>query len=209
MKQAAPVDATGRSLRTCTAGTNSITPGHIDGANLFSGGVNDHITCTQTATTMTDKITVSAWIRWSGLGATTQEITGNAYYGASFKAFRNFGNRVSFNIKYSFVYSDGPLADGLWHHVVGTYDQNLASDNIKLYIDGVLQADTANEITAIPQNFGLWYMSYTSFSSSAYSGSLDEIQVSSVPRSVDWIRAQYDNQKASSSFISFGAEESP
>ena len=42
-----------------------------------------------------------------------------------------------------------------------------------------------------------------------WNGSLDEMRYSSVNRSADWIKAEYDNQKSSQSLVSYGAITGP
>ena len=41
------------------------------------------------------------------------------------------------------------------------------------------------------------------------SGLVDEARLSSVERSADWVKAEYDNQKSSQSLVSYGAVSGP
>lgn len=89
------------------------------------------------------------------------------------------------------VSSDSPLPRGEWTHVVHTYRQGEA----KLYINGVL--DGSSRKSGSPLNIktparlylGGWYNNYD------FNGDLDEVRISSVARSPEWIRLQYENQK--------------
>ncbi|MFO0798267.1 MAG: DUF2341 domain-containing protein [Gemmataceae bacterium] len=80
---------------------------------------------------------------------------------------------------------------GEWVHVVHTYENG----NARLYVNGVL--DTAATSKAAPLALktparlwlGGWYDNYT------FVGDLDEVRVSKVARSADWVRLQYENQK--------------
>lgn len=84
------------------------------------------------------------------------------------------------------------LATGEWTQVVHTYRRGEA----KLYINGVL--DSENRDQGSPLNIktparlymGGWYNNYD------FQGDLDEVRVSSVVRSAEWVRLQYENQKS-------------
>ena len=84
------------------------------------------------------------------------------------------------------------LATGEWTQVVHTYRRGEA----KLYINGEL--DTENTDRGSPLNIkmparlymGGWYNNYD------FQGDLDEVRVSSVVRSAEWVRLQYENQKS-------------
>jgi hypothetical protein len=78
-----------------------------------------------------------------------------------------------------------------WVHVVHTYEKG----NSRLYVNGAL--DGASTTASGPLNIksparlwiGGWYNNYD------FVGDLDEVRVSKVARSADWVRLQYENQK--------------
>jgi hypothetical protein len=82
-----------------------------------------------------------------------------------------------------------PLAD--WVHVVHTYRKGESL----LYINGVL--DAAHRSDSAPLNLkrpsrmwiGGWYNDYR------FVGDIDEVRISNVVRSQDWVRLEYENQK--------------
>ncbi|MFM8470281.1 MAG: DUF2341 domain-containing protein, partial [Limisphaerales bacterium] len=82
-----------------------------------------------------------------------------------------------------------PLGD--WTHVVHTYRQGESV----IYVNG--QPEGTNATKGSPLNIrtparlwlGGWYNNYN------FVGELDEVRVSSVTRSADWVRLQYENQK--------------
>ena len=45
--------------------------------------------------------------------------------------------------------------------------------------------------------------------SEKWNGAFDEVRISNVVRSADWIKAEYDNQKSSQSLVSYGAITGP
>ncbi|MGV2339566.1 MAG UNVERIFIED_CONTAM: zinc-dependent peptidase [Planctomycetaceae bacterium] len=89
------------------------------------------------------------------------------------------------------VSSDSRLPRGQWTHVVHTYRQGEAN----VYINGV--PDGTSKRSGSPLNIksparlylGGWYNNYD------FVGDIDEVRISSVARSPDWIQLQYENQK--------------
>ncbi|MFM9962719.1 MAG: DUF2341 domain-containing protein [Planctomycetaceae bacterium] len=88
-----------------------------------------------------------------------------------------------------------PLGD--WTHVVHTYREGES----KIYVNGVL--DGANLRKDGPLNIrtparlwlGGWYNNFD------FVGDLDEVRVSQVVRSADWIKLQYENQKPNQTLV--------
>lgn len=78
-----------------------------------------------------------------------------------------------------------------WVHVAHTYEKG----NSRVYVNGVLDgvSMTASAPLAIKSParlwIGGWYDSYN------FVGDIDEVRISKVARSADWIRLQYENQK--------------
>lgn len=95
------------------------------------------------------------------------------------------------------------LSAGTWYYIGFTYDSssgligyvNAASDHT-VAADG--NADTLAASTLIgnfPVTFGR-----------EWNGKIDEVHISSVARSADWITCEYNNQKTSSTFVALGSE---
>ncbi|MBB6048817.1 DUF2341 domain-containing protein [Armatimonas rosea] len=89
------------------------------------------------------------------------------------------------------VASKSKLALGEWVHVVHTYEKGNARVYINGVLDGTAQSQGAPLSIKSPARFwiGGWYNSYD------FVGELDEVRVSSVARSADWVRLEYENQK--------------
>lgn len=101
------------------------------------------------------------------------------------------------HIRMDCYFSDGnvggvsrvPLGD--WTHVVHTYQEGEA----KLYVNGVLdgtnikQGGPLNIRTPARLFLGGWYHNYD------FVGDLDEVRVSKVVRSAEWVKLQFENQK--------------
>lgn len=89
------------------------------------------------------------------------------------------------------VASAGTIPIGQWVHVVHTYEKG----NSRLYVNGVLDgvSMTADAPLAIKSPARMWIGGwYNNFS---FVGDMDEVRVSKVARSADWVRLEYENQK--------------
>jgi hypothetical protein len=96
---------------------------------------------------------------------------------------------------------------GAYHQVVGTHAAG-AVDSVTLYIDGAVPAGTSwynySGYPTDPVNSGASLRigrDGKASSPSYYSGNADEIRVSNVVRSADWIATEYTNQTSPTGFI--------
>ncbi len=86
---------------------------------------------------------------------------------------------------------------GEWTHIVHTYREGEA----KLYVNGVLdgsnikQGGPLNIRTPARLFLGGWYNNYD------FVGDLDEVRVSKVVRSTEWVKLQFENQKPNQSLV--------
>lgn len=98
-------------------------------------------------------------------------------------------------------------ADGQWHLVHATYD----GETLKIYADG---QEVAQRIIPGTVDFRFAYNATLGRHGNAktgfdYVGYLDEAQIHRKPRSLDWHRAAYENQKPGSLFPSIMPEQRP
>jgi len=86
-----------------------------------------------------------------------------------------------------------------WYHIVVTY--SVSQGVAKLFIDGS-QFDTDNTVSEIQSSpLGLF------IAEGDFNGSLDEIRISDIARSSDWISTEYNNQYDPSSFYTLGNKQ--
>lgn len=87
--------------------------------------------------------------------------------------------------------SSGTVPMGPWLHVVHTYRKGDA----RIYVNGKLEGVSDRQSTPLAlkaparMSVGGWYNDYH------FTGDIDEVRLSSVVRSPDWIRLEYENQK--------------
>lgn len=84
-----------------------------------------------------------------------------------------------------------------WFHVVHTYQKGES----RLYVNGVLDGSTQRDGNPLKLKstsrmwIGGWYHNYD------FVGDIDEVRISQVTRSADWIKLQYENQKPHQSLV--------
>ncbi len=83
-----------------------------------------------------------------------------------------------------------PLAE--WIHVMHTYEEG----DSRIYINGVLDgvSKSKEEPLNISKPAGLWIGGWED--DYDFLGEIDEVRISKVKRSADWVKLQYENQKA-------------
>jgi hypothetical protein len=90
---------------------------------------------------------------------------------------------------------EGPVALGQWYHVVHTYETNGTQ---KVYVNGRLSASGVKPLnfkTPARMYIGNWYRNWES------DCDVDEVRVSKVTRSADWVKMEYENQKPSQTMV--------
>ena len=95
---------------------------------------------------------------------------------------------------FSDVNGDGALKLGEWMHIVHTYDR----EDGRIYINGKLDGAAKpllNIKTPARLWLGGWYHNYD------FVGDMDEVRISKVARSPEWIKLQYENQKPNQTLV--------
>jgi hypothetical protein len=91
--------------------------------------------------------------------------------------------------------------DNNWHSIVGTYD----GTTMRLYIDGVLNITDTSYSGDLPL-VGILDIG-SDGNSRIMLGQVDEMRISSLARSADWVATEFANQNSPSSFVSAGVEQ--
>jgi prepilin-type N-terminal cleavage/methylation domain-containing protein len=124
----------------------------IEGTALQFDGVDDYVDVSTSASlNITVAITIEAWVKpVSGGSYPTIVGKGNP---VSWRVIFALGSsrEVYFYISgvYQWVYTSGTnFFDGNWHHIVGMYDKDGGANNMKIYIDGIIDGQSTQ--TGIP-----------------------------------------------------------
>jgi biopolymer transport protein ExbB len=96
------------------------------------------------------------------------------------------------------VTSPGDLSMSQWHHVALT----AASGKLTLYLDGVPVGSTPVTLAEVGGNFTVGAANGAKF----LTGDVDEVEVSKVARSPEWIKASAASQSMDSNLVLFGAD---
>jgi hypothetical protein len=68
-------------------------------------------------------------------------------------------------------------------------------------LNGQTGTASVDSISGTPNDFNIG----SDFASSYLNGALDEVRISNIARSADWIKTEYNNQKSPSTFYAYGA----
>jgi sugar lactone lactonase YvrE len=203
------LDATGNAAnatQTNTAlGTGEIhSAAGITGGGYVFNGASTKIISTATAN-ITGSFTLSAWVNVASYSTgTDQKVVTNEYsysnggyklslYGTSTTNVlaevetRNSTGGVSLNRSAS---GGTPLSTGTWYYVQGIFDSS--SSTFYTYRNGVLDRTYTGAVAAA--NGSVIYMGSDFSSGYWFNGTMDEVRISNVAKSADWIKAEYYNQ---------------
>lgn len=189
-------DETGR-LETKDQGT-TLTAGVVGKARAFSHGA--HLSCGNQITgypTANAPHTTEVWFRTPKANV---NLIGWGVQKQQGKVVMQFRGPPHVNLDCWFsdgnVKSKGLLTFNEWHHAVFAYE----SGNAKIYIDGELAGQAGrgtplNVAGPASLTIGGWA------GENNFIGEMDEVRISKVTRSADWIKLQYENQKPLQSVV--------
>ena len=208
------------------------TSGQVDGAGSFNGGSN-YISGTNASSLSferTNPFTISSWINTSNTADddfiyAKEQNSGN-YAGYYYLVTNNAGAGecggagagcgiisalLQNSSHYIQVQGSTKTNDGRWHNIIMTYSGSSSASGVQIYVDGKVET-----MTTISDNLGtnsiINSVPFTIGSRDSggvlFKGSIDETRVSSIARSADWIKTEYNNQNSPSTFYSSASEES-
>ncbi len=213
------LDSTGVAGNGTLSGATppSATSGKMDGAASFDGntsyvGVNYDLARSDSTASFWLKTTGSdrGILQWSADSYLYTNYTDRVFYVNSSGAIKLYvygGGSCSGSS--NFIDGTTTVNDNNWHYVVGTWN----GSGKNLYVDGQLQASNATGISAASampyMAIGYGYAGTCYNPSSGYfPGTLDEVRMSTIMRSADWIKTEYNNQNDPGSFVGMGAAQS-
>jgi len=111
--------------------------------------------------------------------------------------------------------SNTPSSNNAWHFVVGTFSAAsglaIASSEFNIYIDGSNTSTRTSGNTGT-DNSPLTGLASTTFGyhpawAAYYKGAIDEVRISNMLRSADWIKTEYNDEASPATFITIAAEQ--
>jgi len=148
-----------------------------DGVGLQFDGSSDYVDCgNDPSLNITNAITIEAWVK------TTQTTRGQIT--AKVSAWQ-FAKRESTHKISIYLYGITPLRweggdteinDGVWHHIVATYDANGGANNGNFYLDGVLdgQFTSTGNIDVNSNNLAIGNQIFCAHN---FNGAIDEVRI--------------------------------
>ena len=205
-------DATTNDCDGANQGSVNID-GFISKGQDFERGTTDYIDLPTTPSsqflpTPGSPITLSGWVKAESIAATDMD---NRLI--SIDNFPGAGSALSLalsrddNVE---LYHDGPTGDdnlvsvgtvavGQWHYTVATYD----GISFRLYIDGAFDSSEGSGLNNAGSAYTVKLGTYNG-TGDCFDGIIDELRVSAVARSADWIRACWLNQRSNTVFDVYG-----
>jgi len=195
-------------------GLNQDTTGPIDGADYFNGS-DAYITIPSSSSlNLGNSFTIECWAKRGSIN-TTHAMLSKLYnpqysWKLSFDTTNNWirldvyetGSGTYQNIQTT----DMTVTDTTnWHHVVARSD----SGSLTVHLDGTKSTSTGSFSGNVRHDSEPLYIGAAQWSgrTDEYDGALDEIRISKITRSEDWIVAEYNNQSNPAGFYTIGLEE--
>lgn len=188
--------------------------GKADGADEFNG-TSDQIHINDNSSfNFSNAVTVEAWVKPAGTidGTKDRQIAGKYQNAYSLSATRTISSTPIFEVYvnggFRNVKGTANLPTGSWTYTVGTYDSTDRA--IKLFVNGLVN-QTTNLTGFASYALGMANSTFRIgrfYSSGYFQGTIDEVRVSKIKRSADWIATQYNNQNAPSGFVHITAQAS-
>ncbi|MEM7392120.1 MAG: LamG-like jellyroll fold domain-containing protein, partial [Verrucomicrobiota bacterium] len=182
------------------ASDTTTTAGPIGDAQDFDGGVDELIVANESNFDFVNQMSVSAWFRVEAFDRRWQALVAKGE-GLNWRLHR-FQESDRLNMVANSGVSAGVgVDDGQWHHILATKSQ---TDGISIYIDGMLAGNNPMATNAmVPDDNPVIIGENPGAQSREWNGDIDEVRISSIPRSADWTWASWSNQVPGNAFNCF------
>ena len=204
MQDANPADSTTNANNGAGTAT-AVVSGKAGGAIGFNGIATQVNAGTGASLNLPTALTVEGWVKLDGATAHHAIASRTDTF-----TFKTVGSEFAFTTlvvsgSKDHKSSGAALAPGNWHHLAATFVPGTTA-GCKLYKNGVLLGTVnSSTIAATPDKaFLLGNNQY----SQRFFGAGDEIRVSSVVRSADWLRASFGTSGDNAAFQTYGAAAS-
>ncbi|QEF96413.1 hypothetical protein Mal15_04410 [Stieleria maiorica] len=224
-------DGTAGEINDSTANNNDgTTEGTMDAADLVTTKIgsgldfdevddliriNDSASLDSTASTAT----IEVWVNWDNVADGDHQIlmTSSNRFTTGAKDGYEWASNGSGNHFYypeggtdpNYVLGPSPYTNGVWHHVALT--QDFATKEVEIYVDGVAMSFSSDTLattwTTLADPADWLWGGNPDRATRYFDGMMDEIRVSNLVRSQDWIQASFASQDNPSAFFSLGSAE--
>jgi hypothetical protein len=208
-------DSTSFGNNGLAVGTVTAVTGKIDGAiNNVTAGGNGMGISVHGGLQIASKITISAWINIISHNPNGGMIVQKRHDTSASVGF-NYGLWLKPTGELDFTFNDGAYHDNYsntvvslntWHHLCASVDETAAT-KIRFYLDGAADGTPAYSGAMVSSGTeGVHVTNYYPFNGGIYqiNGSLDELRISTINRSANWVTTEYHNQNSPTTFVIAG-----
>jgi hypothetical protein len=187
-----PYDSTINAYHGTPDGS-SRTPAMVSDGRSFDG-VDDHIDLPSGLQLGTGQFTIECWIKTADTGVAgfvSNMHNSGAYEGASIylDADNKLKLRCAGTSSGAEIQGNSTINDNTWHYVVG---RRSAAGALKLFVDGVAQSSSGTNTDDVSYaNYVIGTTYPAAPTTSPLNGLIDEVRISSIDRSDDWIKLVY------------------
>ena len=199
-------DATANGHTGTTNGMTSanLVTGEIGNAYLFNGSST---TISNAAVNISGTFTISAWVKLSAINLdqkvmTNQGAAGSSTGGYKLGVFSTNTAETESGTAIDRGSSPTPpvFTVGAWHYIQGVY----SGSTLSTYVDGSQYEILSS--TTNPFSTSQFYIGAGEGGNQYYfNGTIDEVHVSNVAKTSDWIKAEYINQGSPAAFTTVGS----
>lgn len=208
--------ANGNNAAPSTGGTPAAAAAQIQNGSDFERTESDYFDAGTSATLEMQTIAASCWINaesWSAATTTNQILTKVTTIAAG---GWEFGIRIlaTPTQRAAFAYYDGSirgwyeastsLSTATRYHVVAIRDQ--AAGNVKFYLNGAADGVVAATSGTIAYSADMMQIGKDAATNAYWDGLLDECRLNNTVLTASWIVSDYNSQKTSSTFITWGSQ---
>lgn len=192
---------------TIAAGTPTAAAGDMYGGMGMSASNN----ATTAGTTNTAAMSMSAWVKLSNASTGSyQAILSHYQNSVSPTVFQQYFLTGSGKLE-SYVAATGTVsatgtttvANNTWTLTYWTYD---SSDGMRQYVNGAADGTGGANGAALTSAAPRLTLGFNNVNGEPFNGTIDEGRISSTVRSASWVTADYNSQKPSSTFITWGTQ---
>ncbi len=187
-------DATGNGFISTAMGGPPVSVSKIHKGQEYDGTAPSFFSSFAFNITNQNNITVSAWVETDVVAGSDRLIGGQfGGYGLGI----NTSGQFTFNTVGA---TQGSATNTNWHYVVAVQDAYRSDGQTRLYVDGNPVSTVLSTQGSSAGNFSLGYL---------FDGILDEVRVSEVVRSANWITVEHASHDDPSTFLNFGPQINP
>jgi len=172
----------------------SWTSGKVNGALNFDG-LDDYVDCGNSSKLdPIQEATMEAWVNFNKLPSVAghiMAIAGKSGIARDLDLQTETDNRFKFYIgpgSPNVAISNTVAETNKWYHIAGTYQAN---DNVKIYVNGVLESTTSISLTRNTTSGGFWIGQSCIWPGRFFNGIIDEVKIYDRALSAEEILAEY------------------